>query len=83
LNYNGSSGSLANGQKVIAYPVVATLSALSQQYSNQETFTISVPNKIVNGQTATTAGTAVTFSVGPRKWVPVHWQPAEVLMPVP
>jgi hypothetical protein len=67
LNYIGSSGSLANGQKVNAYPVTATLSAPAQQYSGQETFTISVPNSIVNGQTATTAGTAVTFSVGTQK----------------
>jgi hypothetical protein len=67
LNYNSSSGSLANGQKVNTYPVVATLSAPPQQYSGQEAFTISVPDTIVNGQTATTAGTVVTFYVGTQK----------------
>ena len=67
LNYSGSSGSLANGQKVNAYPVVASLSAPSQQYSGQETFTISVPDTVVNGQTATTAGSVVTFYVGTQK----------------
>jgi hypothetical protein len=63
-NFNGSSASLANGQKVSGYPVSAALTAPSRPYSDLETFTISVPNTMFNGLTATTAGTVVTFSIG-------------------
>jgi len=66
-NFIGSSGNLANGQIVNTYPIAATLSAPAQQYSDQETFTLSVPNVMVNGQTAAAAGTVVTFNVGTQK----------------
>ena len=66
-NFIGSSGTLANGQIVNTYPVTATLSAPADQYSDQETFTLSVPNVMVNGQTAAAVGTVVTFNVGTQK----------------
>jgi hypothetical protein len=66
-NFVGSSGNLATGQIVNTHPVTATLSAPAQEYSDQETFTLSVPNVMVNGQTAAAAGTVVTFNVGTQK----------------
>ena len=66
-NFIGSSGSLASNQIVNTYPITATLSAPTQEYSDQETFTLSVPNIMVNGQTAAAAGTVVTFNVGTQK----------------
>jgi hypothetical protein len=52
---------------VNTYPITATLSAPAQPYSGQERFTLSVPNVMVNGQTAAAAGTVVTFDVGTQK----------------
>ena len=42
----------------------ANTSQNPQKYSDQETFTLSVPNATANGLTATTVGTIVTFYVG-------------------
>lgn len=66
LNHTSSSGSLAGGQQVLPFAVTGTVSVSpdTQQYSDEVTFSLSLPNPSVNGQSPLTAGSTGTFVLG-------------------
>jgi|GEM_PF-3044267 len=62
-NHNTSSGTLAGGQQVLPFAVTGTVtvSPNTQQYSDEVTFSLSLPNPNVNGQTPIATGATGTF----------------------
>jgi len=65
-NHTSSGGTLGGGQQVLPFAVTGTVTASpnAQQYSDEVTFSLSLPNPNVNGQTPIATSATGTFVLG-------------------